>query len=61
MGCNWEAVERGGLLIDRFRSYQKLIFENRYVENSQDYLAEKRQKFKNIAKINKSNRKGSGK
>ena len=54
----WEAVERGEISVDRFRSYQKLLNENRYMENSQDYLAEKKQKFKNIAKINKSNRKG---
>ena len=53
-----EAVERGELPIDRLRSWQKLMNENRYMENSQGYLAEKRQKFKNIAKINKRNRKG---
>ena len=53
-----EAVERGELPIDRLRSYQKLMNENRYVEDTQGYLAEKRQKFKNIAKINKRNRKG---
>ncbi|MGN8921903.1 GTPase RsgA [Lachnospiraceae bacterium HCP28S3_F9] len=53
-----EAVERGELPIDRFRSYQKLMNENRYVKDTQGYLAEKRQKFKNIAKINKRNRKG---
>lgn len=53
-----EAVERGELSIDRLRSYQKLMNENRYVEDTQGYLAWKRQKFKNIAKINKRNRKG---
>ena len=53
-----EAVERGELPIDRLRSYQKLMNENRYVKDTQGYLAEKRQKFKNIAKINKRNRKG---
>lgn len=53
-----EAVERGELLIDRLRSYQKLMNENRYAEDTQGYLAEKRQKFKSIAKINKRNRKG---
>ena len=52
-----EAVKRGELSIDRLRSYQKLMNENRYMENSQDYLAEKKQKFKNIAKMNKKNRK----
>ena len=53
-----EAVERGELPIDRLRSYQKLMNENWYVKDTQGYLAEKRQKFKNIAKINKRNRKG---
>ena len=53
-----EAVESGELPIDRLRSYQKLMNENRYVEDTQGYLAWKRQKFKNIAKINKRNRKG---
>lgn len=58
-GCAvWEAVERGELSVDRLRSYQKLMNENRYANDSQDYLAEKKQKFKNIAKINKRNRKG---
>ena len=53
-----EAAERGELPMDRLRSYQKLMNENRYMENSQGYLAEKNKKFKNIAKINKRNRKG---
>ena len=53
-----EAVECGELSIDRFRSWQKLMNENRYAEDTQGYLVEKRQKFKNIAKINKRNRKG---
>ena len=53
-----EAVECGELSIERFRSWQKLMNENRYAEDTQGYLVEKRQKFKNIAKINKRNRKG---
>lgn len=53
-----EAVERGELRLERLRSYQKLMNENRYAEDTQGYLAEKRQRFKNIAKINKKNRKG---
>lgn len=58
-GCAvWEAAERGELQIERLRSYQKLMNENRYVNDTQGYLAEKRQKFKNIAKINKRNKKG---
>ena len=58
-GCAvWEAVEHGDISVDRFRSYRKLMNENRYTENSQAYLAEKKQKFKNISKMNKRNRKG---
>ena len=53
-----EAVEQGELSMDRLRSYQKLMNENRYVEDAEGYLAEKKQKFKTIAKINKRNRKG---
>lgn len=53
-----EAIGRGELPIDRLNSYQKLMNENRYMENSQGYLAEKKKKFKTIAKINKRNRKG---
>lgn len=53
-----EAVEHGELSIERLRSWQKLMNENRYAEDTQGYLAEKKQKFKNIAKINKKNRKG---
>ena len=57
-GCAVQkAVERGELSPDRIHSYQKLMNENRYVENTQGYLMEKKQKFKNIAKINKKNRK----
>ena len=52
-----EAVECGELPIDRLHSYQKLMNENRYIEDTQGYLAEKKQKFKTIAKINKRNRK----
>ena len=58
-GCAvWEAVEHGDISVDRFRSYQKLMNENRYTENSHAYLTEKKQKFKNISKMNKKNRKG---
>lgn len=52
-----EAVERGELSANRLHSYQKLMNENRYIEDSQGYLAKKKQKFKSIAKINKMNRK----
>ena len=58
-GCAvWEAVEHGDISVERFRSYQKLMNENRYMENSHVYLAEKKQKFKNISKMNKRNRRG---
>lgn len=57
-GCAvWEAVEHGDIPVDRFRSYQKLMNENLYMENSHVYLAKKKQKFKNISKMNKRNRK----
>lgn len=51
-----EAISNGELSKERWLSYQKLKAENRYAENSSDYLAEKNQKFKNIAKFNKANR-----
>lgn len=54
-GCAMkEAISKGELSKERWLSYQKLKAENRYAENSKEYLAEKKQKFKNIAKINKS-------
>ena len=53
-----EAVKHGELSADRLRSYQKLMNENRYVEDSQSYLTKKKQKFKTIAKMNKKNKKG---
>lgn len=56
-----EAVERGELPLDRLRSWQKLMNENRYVEDTQGYLAEKKKKIKNIAKINKRTGKDRGK
>ncbi|MDD6266200.1 MAG: ribosome small subunit-dependent GTPase A, partial [Clostridia bacterium] len=51
------AVEQGEISKDRFLSYRKLLNENRYSEDAKEYLTEKRQKFKNISKINKMNRK----
>ena len=38
----WEAAEHGDILVDRFCSYRKLMNENRYLENSQAYPAEKK-------------------
>lgn len=49
-----EAIAKGELSKERFQSYQKLKTENRYTEDTEGYLAEKKQKFKNIAKANKS-------
>ncbi|MGM9668663.1 MAG: ribosome small subunit-dependent GTPase A [Faecousia sp.] len=51
------ALAEGTLTEDRWRSYQKLKAENGYSSGSGDYLAAKKEKFKNIAKINKANRK----
>lgn len=50
------ALERGALSEERWLSYQKLQTENAYTENSESYLAAKEQKFKDIAKRNKTNR-----
>lgn len=52
-----EAISNRELSQERWLSYQKLKTENRYAENSSEYLAEKKQKFKNIAKFNKANHK----
>ncbi len=49
-----EAISKGEISEERWLSYQKLKAENRYAENSNEYLVEKKQKFKNIAKINKT-------
>lgn len=51
-----EAIERGELSQQRFDSYIKLKNEARYNDDSESYLQEKRQKFKEIAKYNKSNK-----
>ncbi|MGM9551510.1 MAG: ribosome small subunit-dependent GTPase A [Clostridia bacterium] len=49
-----EAIEKGQLQKERWLSYNKLKTENRYADDKDGFLAEKKQKFKNIAKINKS-------
>ena len=49
-----KAADNGLLSAERLRSYQKLMCENRYIEDTEDYLAEKREKFKKIAKYNKN-------
>jgi len=51
------ALDEGELSMDRWLSYQKLKAENAYMEDSESYLAAKRQKFKEIAKYNKTNKK----
>ena len=57
-GCAVQAaLERGTLSRDRWLSYRKLAAENQYAEDTGEYLSKKNEKFKNIAKINKSNRK----
>ena len=51
------ALENGTLSYDRLASYRKLKAENAYAADNSRYLEAKRAKFKEIAKINKSNRK----
>lgn len=52
-----KAVEEGKLDAMRLASFKKLAAENDYAANSSQYLEAKREKFKNIAKINKSSEK----
>lgn len=52
-----EALERGELSEERWQSYLKLKAENDFAADSSSYLAAKESKFKEIAKINKKNRK----
>lgn len=57
-GCAVQAaLEHGTLSQDRWLSYRKLAAENQYAEDTGEYLSQKNEKFKNIAKINKSNQK----
>lgn len=49
-----EALSKGELSEERWLSYRKLNAEKRYAENSDEYLKEKKEKFKNIAKTNKT-------
>ena len=54
-GCKiLEAIQNGELSIERFNSYIKLQNEARYNNDSEDYLNTKREKFKNISKLNKN-------
>lgn len=51
------ALEDGTLEGARWESYRKLKSENKFAADSSRYLEAKRAKFKEIAKLNKSNRK----
>lgn len=56
-GCKiLEAIERGDLSKERYNAYLKLKNEVKYNSNSDKYLQEKRNKFKQISKINKKNK-----
>lgn len=53
-GCRvLEAIENGELPKERFEQYLKLHKESEYNTNSEGYLKEKRDKFKEISKKNK--------
>lgn len=57
-GCRiLEAIANGELLLERYNSYLKLKNESNYNNDSTSYLREKRNKFKEIAKMNKNNKK----
>ena len=56
-GCKiLEAIENGSLSRERYDAYRKLKNETKYTENSEEYLKDKREKFKQISKINKKNK-----
>ena len=58
-GCAVKAaLDSGKLTEERWLSYKKLTAESAYSEDAESYLAAKKKKFKEIAKYNKSNRKG---
>ena len=50
-----QAVKDGLISEERYRAYMKLKAENAYNKNAVDYLAAKKRKFKQIAKLNKHN------
>lgn len=52
-----KALLDGTLTEERWQSYQKLSKETGYAADSESYLVAKEKKFKQIAKINKNNRK----
>ena len=53
-GCKiLEAIENGELSQERFEQYLKLQKESEYNTDSELYLKNKREKFKEISKMNK--------
>ena len=53
-GCEvLKAIEEGRLCVDRWNSYRKLMTENLYNTNEAEYMKAKKEKYKEIAKINK--------
>lgn len=53
-GCEvLKAIEDGRLDADRWSSYRKLATENLYNTNEAEYMKAKKEKFKEIAKLNK--------
>lgn len=56
-GCKViEAIENGILSNERFEQYIKLQKESQYNSDSEQYLKNKKEKFKQISKINKNNK-----
>ncbi|MBE5778483.1 MAG: ribosome small subunit-dependent GTPase A [Clostridiales bacterium] len=57
-GCAVKAsLQSGALSQDRWQSYQRLMKENAYAEDSEGYLASKKRLFIEISKFSKANKK----
>ncbi len=57
-GCKiLQAIENGELSKERFEQYMKLQKESQYNTDSEQYLKSKKEKFKEISKMNKHNKK----
>ena len=57
-GCSiLEAIKIGELLQERYDSYVKLKNESMYNTDTENYLKVKKEKFKEISKYNKNNKK----
>ena len=55
-GCAVQrAVKDGVISAERLKAYRKLKAENAYTEDYENYLTEKKKKFKEIARYNKNN------